>query len=286
MPSFSVLWSLKVFSFSGSPLVSQVKHVCADFSARAKLKGWKMKKLAGSIIFGALVCLGAGAQSDLLSSVQNWTGSGTNEAGLVIDWYNGTTSDSLLWGYRWNGSATGEQMFDAIVAGDPRLFAEVSASGEWSFGTAVYGLGFAATGDEPIQLSPPLSFNSDNLAEVDDSAVVDGRTALNPDDLWMEGWNTGYWSFWVGTGAQLSSDPSAWTSPETYGMTAQTLEDDDVDGFSFAPGFNSVAPADIVAASPVPEPSSWALLGMGALALASAWRKWNTKQKSPWQQAL
>ena len=30
---------------------------------------------------------------------------------------------TLVWGYRFNGTATGTQMFNAIVAADPRLYA-------------------------------------------------------------------------------------------------------------------------------------------------------------------
>src|ERR1700722_2826442 len=136
-----------------------------------------MKKLVLAVLSGLLVGTSAHAQSDLLSSIQDWTGSGTNEAGFVIDWYNGTSSEgSLMWGYRWNGTATGEQMFDAIVASDPRLFAEQNGF-DTGFGDIVFGVGYAASGDEPIQLTPSLSFNSQNLALVGSyGAVDDSRT--------------------------------------------------------------------------------------------------------------
>ena len=66
-------------------------------------------------------------------------GFGTNQAGFEIDWNNGTTNDAFLWGYRRNGDATGEQMLDALAAGDSRLYVEVS--GGTQFGTALFGWG-------------------------------------------------------------------------------------------------------------------------------------------------
>ena len=68
-----------------------------------------------------------------LDDIQLWTGSGTNRAALVIEWsppesFNNTTvpvpvaNKTLVWGYRFNGTATGTQMLDAILAADPKLY--------------------------------------------------------------------------------------------------------------------------------------------------------------------
>jgi hypothetical protein len=237
-----------------------------------KLKEQKMKKLLLTVLSVSLVSLGTHAQSDLFSTIQNWTGTGANEAGLVIDWYNGTTSEaSLMWGYRWNGSANVEQMFDAVVASDPQLFAEVSEPGG-EYGTAVYGIGYATTGDLPISLTPALSFNSQNLAY---SAIGDDdRTANNAGDLWLEGWNDGYWALYTSTDSRLSVNESDWDSAN-YGITDQTLNNGDFAGLIFAPGFESPNPSDFEPAAPVPEPMTWALLGLGVLCFGSAGRKWS-----------
>lgn len=219
-----------------------------------------MKKLALTVLSGVMVSLGAHAQSDVFSTIQNWTGTGANEAGLVIDWYNGTTSEgSMLWGYRWDGSANVEQMFDAIVASDPRLFSDVSPSG--MYGTAVYGIGYAATGDEPISLTPSLTFPSDHLDVVTDGD--DSRTANNPGDLWLEGWQDSYWALYTSTDTRLTVNESDWTSAD-FGITGQVLNNDDIDGLVFAPGFDAEAPTSFIPA-PVPEPTTWALLLAGGL---------------------
>lgn len=232
-----------------------------------------MKKITLILgLAGLLACINARAQSDLFSTVQDWTGTGTNEAVFEIDWNQGTSGDAMIWGYRWDGSATGEQMFDAIVAADPRLYAEISEPTE--YGTAVFGLGFAASGDEPIQLSPALSFNSQHLAYTDYSGVVDSRTAATPGDLWQEGWYTaGYWAYFLSTDSALTAagdNSTDWADAWQYsgvGMSSRVLEDGDVDGwdFSFYDGSGDSSPAIPVAVMPVPEPTTWALLSLGGI---------------------
>jgi hypothetical protein len=240
---------------------------------RGKLKDQKMKKLVIIALALSGVLASASAQTDLFSTIQNWTGTGANEAGLVIDWYNGTTSEgSLMWGYRWNGSATGEQMLNAIVAADPRLFAEENGF-VTGFGDILFGIGYAGSGNEPIQLSPSLSFNSQHLALAPSyGAVDDSRTAVNAGDLWQEGFNSGFWNYFTSTDSRLSADPSDWDS-SNVGMTDRVLSNGDFDGWIFAPGFSSPAPSGFVPASPVPEPSTWALMSLGGLGMIYFRRK-------------
>ena len=112
-------------------------------------------------VFG-FIGIASNVRAVTFSDIQDWIGTGSNEAGFEIDWYDGTTDYALCWGYRWNGTATGEQMLDAIVPSDPRLFAEVS--GTTQYGTALFGLGYDQDGDQPFALSPSFSFNSQHLA--------------------------------------------------------------------------------------------------------------------------
>jgi hypothetical protein len=53
--------------------------------------------------------------------IQYWVGEGENQAGLVIDWQDGLEPKSIAWGFRWNGTANGQEMLNAIIAADLRL---------------------------------------------------------------------------------------------------------------------------------------------------------------------
>jgi hypothetical protein len=238
------------------------------------LKDQQMKKIELTLaVAGLSACFNTHAQSDLFGSIQDWTGTGTNQAAFEFDFENGSANDALLWGYRWDGSATGEQMFDAIVAGDPRLYAEVSAF-DTGYGTALFGFGFAASGDVPITLSPTLSFNSQHLAYADSyDAVDDSRMAVNAGDLWEEGWYySGYWAYWLSTDSALTAagdDASAWSAAWGYGtsMTSEVLENGDVNAFTFDNysvfGYDAPTPNIPVAVEPAPEPATSAFLFMG-----------------------
>jgi hypothetical protein len=69
----------------------------------------------------AFLMAGACTHAFGLNDIQYWTGSGSNQAGFVLDFNDGQTSYSYAWGFRWNGTATGEDMARAIDASDIRL---------------------------------------------------------------------------------------------------------------------------------------------------------------------
>ena len=106
------------------------------------------------------------------NDIQLWTGSGTNHAAVVIEWnspdvFNNTTvpapvaNKTLVWGYQFNGTATGTQMLNAILASDPRLYAVINNT----YGTFVEGIGYNLNGngligvatDGPRLTTPPPS---------------------------------------------------------------------------------------------------------------------------------
>src|SRR3974390_1833771 len=65
-----------------------------------------------NLMLAALAAFSFTAPAPDFSNIQFWVGSGANQAALVIDWRDGLTPESLLWGYRWNGSATGLDMLE------------------------------------------------------------------------------------------------------------------------------------------------------------------------------
>lgn len=142
----------------------------------------------------------------LLDNLQFWTGSGTNQAALVVEWSTPESmidstvpapiaDESLVWGYRFNGTATGAQMFNAIVAADPRLYAVEIL--DPVYGTGVYGIGFRLAGGDDLGISDGnfTNFFTDGLltnATVD----LDAAAPINPGDLYWGGLYGPNWEIW------------------------------------------------------------------------------------------
>lgn len=249
-------------------LVSSVQPGCAFRACRMHghnrepdmQKTWKLR-WSSAACAGLLVMTTAAVTFD---DIEFWVGSGTNRAALVIDWADGLSPESLLWGYQWNGQATGLDMLLAVVRADSRLFAHL---GQYAWGTAVFGLGYDLNGNGIFSVSPAPGFDAQGVAW--SLSPNDARTAEDPGDHWREGWNTGYWAYYV---------KAAWDSPwasSMVGAADRTLSAGAWDGWRFAPGFAG-APPGVPVPAPVPEASAWSLLLLGGGLLA-----WARRRSSP-----
>jgi hypothetical protein len=56
---------------------------------------------------------------DSFDDITFWVGSGSQSSALAIDWVEGNADESLVWGYRYDGSKTSEDKLRAILAADP-----------------------------------------------------------------------------------------------------------------------------------------------------------------------
>ncbi|HPQ70576.1 MAG TPA: hypothetical protein PKW95_15735 [bacterium] len=148
---------------------------------------------SGGFDLDAVGYLHVGSSSGLWDDydVTYWAGTGANEAVLVVDW----GSVTMMWGYRWDGSATGQDMMAAIDEASERFYAEYLYGG-----AAVYGIGWDADGD--------------------------GFSKTDADDYYEEGWSSGYWSYW------LSTDGRTW-SYSSVGFAGRTLSNGCWDGWSW-----------------------------------------------------
>lgn len=213
----------------------------------------------GWAMFSAVVGARTADAGFTVNDIRYWVGTGSNKAALVIDWKSGNAPLCLAWGYRWDGTATGENMLTAIAGSgdirssangpivgglggaDPRLGAQIIAA--WG-SKIVFGLGY----------------------DVDDDggfAYVNGASetghGADPDDNYHEGWFYGFWNY------ALSTDGANWSS-SFIGCSEHSLSNGDWDGWSWDPTFSfSAYPDEPVAA--IPEPATISLLAAGAAAI-------------------
>lgn len=121
--------------------------------------------------------------------IQNWTGEGANQAALVIQWNDDREENAMVWGYRWDGEATGVDMIMAIAKKDPRMFLLILEG--TAYGTTIGGIGYDADGDGNCQLTD----GSETYPVVDGYVSIsdynfDKFTSVDSDDLWCSGWYT------------------------------------------------------------------------------------------------
>jgi hypothetical protein len=181
-----------------------------------KLKDQHMKKwfvtlaLAGSF----LVSKSSAVSFD---NIQFWIGSGTNRAALVIEWSSPESfvystvpapiaDKSLVWGYRFNGTATGTQMLQAILAADPRFYI---VADETYGSTFVEGIGYSLDGSNALGITDGTYTNYFTTNFLTNFTVsMDAAVSLNPNDLFWGGYFGPNWELWTevgGAGGLLNS---------------------------------------------------------------------------------
>ena len=84
---------------------------------------------SSAAVLAALFGASSGADVPFpFADIQFWTGEGTNQAAVVIDWGRNDNSAVRAWGYRWNGDATAADALLAIDKADPRLTMSATSS--------------------------------------------------------------------------------------------------------------------------------------------------------------
>lgn len=199
--------------------------------------------------------------------IENWTGTGTNRSAMLIQWNDGGTPTSVVWGYRWNSGASGFDMLRAIAGNTT-----VQEAGSGDFIESFTGTDSSLT----------LVVDRYNFGDAVYSMVYNpgGPTRTQAD------WDSGFWEYFafggtipyydwnLGTNAtyNVAGDPSysavVWWASQV-GASDRPLVDGSWDAWSFAAGFVST-PAVQPAPAPVPEPGVMALLVLsGVVAFAA-----------------
>lgn len=178
--------------------------------------------------------------------IENWTGTGENKAALVIQWNDPRETHAIVFGYRWDGMATGTDMIMAVVRNNPRLYTlmqytNVSSPTDPLGGYTINGFGWDADNDCDISLvdtkDGEIYSSEDGFFEHPRGYVpgsggssdydYDDWLALDEDDFWGAGWYLSYWSYWVG---QLGES----LNYSNLGASGRLLEDGACDGWNFA----------------------------------------------------
>jgi hypothetical protein len=211
-------------------------------------------------------CLKADILVNNFNDIVHWTGSGSNRAALAIDW--GDSSAPLVWGFRFNGTATGEDMLKAIVVADARLYAKVQF---FNFGGGpsmfVHGIGYDRDGDG-FAVDSGDNFGATGLlvsGSYDDAIAVDLADSYRETNFTF----TQSWGYYEATGFNY---PTTWASSMT-GVTGRQLTDLSWDGWHF----NNFVEGPRAAFAAVPEPSSLVLLGIAGVG-SVCWRRYKRKQ--------
>ncbi len=186
-----------------------------------------MKKVRIALALAGALAI-SHVQAISLDDIQLWTGSGTNRAALVIEWnspeiFNNTSvpapvaNKTLVWGYRFNGTAAGTEMFNAVVAANPSLYALEHI--DPNFGTYVDGIGFNLDGSGIAGVTDGAVTNLANVFAsgilMDTNLNVDAVHSLNPGDLFWSGFDGPNWGVWTEMGDRggFCNSPNRGSSP-------------------------------------------------------------------------
>ena len=198
-------------------------------------------------VFATRFASAASGSTFSFDDIRYWVGSGANRAAMVIDWgENAADPPALVWGYRWDGQATGADMLSDVLAADDRLFAKLG--GSLANPTAVYGLGYDADDDGTFTLDDGTTFNAAGIAI---TGAADLAIATDAGDFYAEGWYTGFWHY--GSASSNPFDGDSWADAPK-GIAGRDLTDGGWDSWTFSPTFNFSSFAVNPQAAPSPFP--------------------------------
>lgn len=100
-----------------------------------------MKKL---MFIGALALFALAARAGVkidFNAIRHWAGTGENRAALIIQFNDGKSNAAYVWGYRWTGTASGEDMLRAVAGASRCLTPLVQYTG--TMGSTLNGVGLS-----------------------------------------------------------------------------------------------------------------------------------------------
>jgi hypothetical protein len=163
---------------------------------------------------------------DSLDDVVYWIGTGSQRAAVAFDFDgDSSTNAALVWGFRWDGAATGRDMLNAVVTADARLFAKIGTG--LSYENALLGVGYDRDADGVFGVSVGAAFDGDGFAY---GPPRNNATPTDPGDWYREGFDFGFWHYGVADGNPWTT--AAWTSSQ-LGAHLRPLVDGSWDSWAF-----------------------------------------------------
>ena len=200
-------------------------------------------------MYGHAVKGGAKSITFPASNIQFWTGTGSNQAVVIVGWddNSGGTNFALAWGVRWNGTATAQNMLDTIMAYDTRFSYTISGSFvtsvSYNDGTLVSGSDFSYwcynVNNSMASAYPFQNMTNGDVMEISSScnfSLTSATAATNPNntDPVDATIDTNDILYWVGNGSNRAVLIVNWGDPDTAfawgyrfngSVTAQTMVD-------------------------------------------------------------
>lgn len=165
-------------------------------------------------------------------SIKFWVGNGTNQAALIIDWYDGKgTQTARVWGYRWHKDSvrTGFDMVKAIAKADKRFMLLTHTT---NLGNTIAGLGYDLnnSGNQSLIFGgntehPHIPVNG--VVTTTEYNYDDWKSS-DVEDHWQAGWYDGYWSY------QVKEADEADFSYSGVGASSRILKNGSCDGWGYA----------------------------------------------------
>lgn len=138
------------------------------------------------------------------NDIKYWIGEGEKTAAFVLEWHDGKDPDAMVWGYRFSGEKTAQEMIEEIVNTDPRLYLVMGQAmgGFLSLFSFAYQ---AIPTDPPLTVTykgKPLNMITKSIFYVDfdprgDDNSVDQFKCSDPKAKWKTGfYENGYWVYY------------------------------------------------------------------------------------------
>ena len=187
------------------------------------------------------------------SDIQFWTGTGTNQATYILAWDDDPSGNdtALVWGVRWNGTATATTLLDTIAAYDTRFTYTLSGSlmTDMSFNDGTINPGSSMNGwcyyhngswgmyawpNQPMVNGDVIEMSSSCMFTMNSATAVTDPSPTGTTDTVDATIDTSDIVFWVGNGTNRAVLIVNWGNPDTafaWGfrfngtVTAQTMVD-------------------------------------------------------------